>query len=737
MDLGSDYLKILQAAVLAPAAAQHDAQQEAHAPFTDLSNLLRSPSTSKKPLERDAQHSSEHSSASPNSTKPLSAFHEQFASSFSYSDDSLPPTSASSHVPPQTSSLALNSISISSRPVSFDNPDDDSEEHFEYLSDEHSVTGGGRMYWQPRNRECSPVLEEQEAESSSFFSAHQTFDMSPPRTQRYTRYTEAGTRAEEPSESVETHGDADDSFVTARGFVGESPVKARESREEHQRAQWEGAEEDQEEDEEDYRQQDSPTTSFASSSRNGGAIDTPDTSFPSTPGEDSRGDCQEDGASAWLSSTPSKNNLATIAASPPEPSLTPPKVPRFVEVVETCPTPEQAEIEEQRRLVEEADLSPLKKRTAGTTDEARRRRSLFKTSELGYGYYDEGGGHDDNEGATEDLEEYLRTAYRAREVGRASYTSPTASHLDLHRSYAPSLVQPEEPSSTASTPRARSRQSTRTDLFPTVSAAELVVASLLSSRSLASQVPSQPTTSGLAHMSHRHSFYSNYYDPSLPFDSPPRAPSPLKHVRPLSYSHSQPQSNPSRSRQTTTTTARRSALVPKTSTSTLFTYDLSHLPAPDTPLEQPYRVKFLDVLKPSGYLGGGRGSGKFGDRWGAVERKGPPRRSLSGIRGESDRADTPFSTTSTSSVFGGRKGSIRRSLSRWTNRTSSQDLAAVGRAAESDDAGEGGLKPSRSIRRSLSRSLSAFSVTGRRRRRGEAEAKGNENLDQWVSVVVA
>lgn len=57
------------------------------------------------------------------------------------------------------------------------------------------------------------------------------------------------------------------------------------------------------------------------------------------------------------------------------------------------------------------------------------------------------------------------------------------------------------------------------------------------------------------------------------------------------------------------------------SVATLLTHDLSHLPAPNTPRERPYRVSLRDVLAPSFALGGGRGSGRFGDRWGPVERK--------------------------------------------------------------------------------------------------------------------
>jgi hypothetical protein len=57
------------------------------------------------------------------------------------------------------------------------------------------------------------------------------------------------------------------------------------------------------------------------------------------------------------------------------------------------------------------------------------------------------------------------------------------------------------------------------------------------------------------------------------------------------------------------------------STTTLFSWDLAHLPAPDAPREKPYRVSWRSVLLPTRYLGGGRGSGRYGDQWGPVERK--------------------------------------------------------------------------------------------------------------------
>jgi len=71
------------------------------------------------------------------------------------------------------------------------------------------------------------------------------------------------------------------------------------------------------------------------------------------------------------------------------------------------------------------------------------------------------------------------------------------------------------------------------------------------------------------------------------------------------------------------------------SSSTLLTYDLSHLPAPDSPRERPYRVSWTDVVRPSAFVRAGRGSGRCGDVWGAVERRveEPRGRGMDGARG--------------------------------------------------------------------------------------------------------
>lgn len=77
------------------------------------------------------------------------------------------------------------------------------------------------------------------------------------------------------------------------------------------------------------------------------------------------------------------------------------------------------------------------------------------------------------------------------------------------------------------------------------------------------------------------------------------------------------------------------------SSSTLLSYDMAHLPAPRTPRERPYQVSMARLLLPTAFLGGGKGSGRYGDLGGAIERKkevcgrpetvGEKRRSLSGM----------------------------------------------------------------------------------------------------------
>ncbi|KAK4055536.1 hypothetical protein OIV83_000082 [Microbotryomycetes sp. JL201] len=57
------------------------------------------------------------------------------------------------------------------------------------------------------------------------------------------------------------------------------------------------------------------------------------------------------------------------------------------------------------------------------------------------------------------------------------------------------------------------------------------------------------------------------------------------------------------------------------SVATLFSWDLAHLPSPNSPREQPYKIGLMRLILPTIALGGGRGSGKYGDVYGPVERR--------------------------------------------------------------------------------------------------------------------
>ncbi|GAA5962553.1 hypothetical protein JCM3765_003726 [Sporobolomyces pararoseus] len=599
--------------------------------------------------------------------------------------------------------------------------------------------GGGH------NRECSTVLEE----SSSCL--------------------ENEGNLVDPDESL---GEGvEESFVTARDHalitIDTNPLTST-------RPEFEDAKEEEEEEEEEKGSPTSRTSSFESTSRE--EIPTPDTSFPSTPGLDDP-QAQTSASIHWLSSTPSKgNDLRDLTNL----NFTPPKPPKFLEVVETCPTPEHYQYSEQvipkasRKTVEQGDeeeemivhsssssSSPLERNPS----EATRRRSLLKSSTLNsYAhYYPE---EDEGEQGQRQVEPSWR------------YVSPTNSTLELNRSYTPSLIGGgglgTQPNSTPSTPRrnrrreGRSRESTsgstqscrpvspRTDLFPSISATELVVASLLSSASIASS--SAVRQQGV----HRYSSNSYHYD--LSSSSPPLPPSssppPLLYTRPLSQSFNNSSSYSNRHHPSS---CQPHNLLPKASSTTLFSYDLSHLPAPSTPLEKPFKVDWKDLIKPSQYLGGGKGSGKFGDRFGAVERRRlttPKRSSGSSLwrvredssevqeDGEMGRVDTPIPAAER----GGRGGSIRRSLSRLSIRLNKSstfrdfDLDKAvkeeeGKNSREEEIGEreGKIKRSQSIRKSLSRSLSTFSVTGRQQKRRDEEEmlrRKSEKLDQWINVIV-
>lgn len=172
----------------------------------------------------------------------------------------------------------------------------------------------------------------------------------------------------------------------------------------------------------------------------------------------------------------------------------------------------------------------------------------------------------------------------------------------------------------------------------------------------------------------------------------------------------------------------------KLSRATLFTHDLAHLPAPATPREQPYRVAWTELLVPSWLLRSGRGSGRFGDRWGPVERRVPT---------ESSREEEPMSRR-------------RRSRRRWSWMGDRQYDAGYDDADADNSSGvqDESMPKRESLVRRISRrfrSTDVSSGTGRRlsvdqrdlrrhsmpgsKRRHDA-ALQPEELDEWTTVVV-
>ncbi|GAA5926117.1 hypothetical protein JCM1841_001567 [Sporobolomyces salmonicolor] len=414
------------------------------------------------------------------------------------------------------------------------------------------------------------------------------------------------------------------------------------------------------------------------------------------------------------SSTPPRPQLVELEVAELS-SSTPPR-PQFVEVVETCPTPPSApQVRAENRS-----------------------RSLLKS---GLGIDFAAAEEEAYDGKGEGDETFLSSAY-------SRYVTPLGSATDLipeqqprtstehgheqgpadYPSYDPQLYSDaahfdsytRRPRSAFAPPIAL--DSPETLPFPTLSATDLV-SSLLSS-----------------HPPH-------VFRPSSPSSSPV-----LSHLRPVPAPHPRsPRSpRPASSSSCSGRCASAAPVVPlraQPSASTLYSYDLAHLPAPHTPRERPYKVRAWRLLMPTALLGGGRGSGEFGDVWGAVERKGegegrasePPaaaaaaaaatrrrrrrrRSSWCALRGglasvveterlEDDHERENRTTTPTPLKRG---ASLRRSLSRW-----------AGLANEAED-GDPKLVEAKHRRRS---SL-GLSLLGRRE-------GAEERLEHWVSVVVA
>ncbi|GAA5869914.1 hypothetical protein JCM3774_000527 [Rhodotorula dairenensis] len=186
-------------------------------------------------------------------------------------------------------------------------------------------------------------------------------------------------------------------------------------------------------------------------------------------------------------------------------------------------------------------------------------------------------------------------------------------------------------------------------------------------------------------------------------------------------------------------------LRPQASMTTLLSWDLAHLPAPQTPRERPYRVSWKSVLLPTSCLGGGKGSGLYGDQWGAVERKvsrtdrpsfaaaaaataGSPSAQARSPRGVDSGAPapSPFSGSSRTPDSHRRGGSLLRRLRR---------------ASGFSEMASSTAEPRTSRRRSLVTSI--FGGGGG----GGGSAKSSttsspaarsiiEELNQWVPVVV-
>ncbi|GAA5950842.1 hypothetical protein JCM21900_002037 [Sporobolomyces salmonicolor] len=414
------------------------------------------------------------------------------------------------------------------------------------------------------------------------------------------------------------------------------------------------------------------------------------------------------------SSTPPRPQLVELEVAVLS-SSTPPR-PQFVEVVETCPTPPsapQVRAENRSRSLLKSGLAidfAVAEEEAydgeGEADETFLSSSRYVTPW----------------GSATDLipEQQPRTSTEhGPKQGPADYPSydpqlySDAAHFDSYT---------RRPRSAFAPPVAL--DSPETLPFPTLSATDLV-SSLLSSHPPHALRPSSPSASPV-----------------------------LSHLRPVPAPHPPSPRSP-RPASSSSYSARCAAAAPvvplraQPSASTLYSYDLAHLPAPHTPRERPYKVRAWRLLMPTALLGGGRGSGEFGDVWGAVERKGegegegegrarePPaaatrrrrrRSSLCALRGglasvgeterfeddhERENRTTPPPPPPPPPPLK-RGASLRRSLSRW-----------AGLANEAED-GDPKLEEAKHRRRS---SL-GLSLLGRRE-------GAEERLEHWVSVVVA
>ncbi|GAA5971883.1 hypothetical protein JCM11641_001555 [Rhodosporidiobolus odoratus] len=468
-------------------------------------------------------------------------------------------------------------------------------------------------------KECTPVLEDPDGEDA----AERSFSRLSPRD------------VEEEQEEGEEGGNPDESFASALRSLDldefHSPEKCR--RREHTwhaldldlysqsslslsttSPQQEGLSENQSRDgEEDSADVCTPSLSDDGTARFGvasprGSEDsydspsTPNTSIPlSSPGRELD----------WSphSARGVKETAQQLDLDPaPVPTSTPPRA-TFLEVIETCPTPG----------------STISVRDTGPP----RRRSLM-TSGLGIAFSETPSpvrepsrpttAQSDHTSTSQNSVRRPRERIQVVDPNFDSYSSsiyPDAAHWNTYtrrpRKPRPTIFQGDAPDALP---------------FPHFSPQELVT-SLLS-------YPGGPASGSTSHL------------PTPPSDDPaPSIPPPPQHLRPLhsphlspSFPHSNffPIASTAGPRPSTSHFLRPFAdLIPsspshhdqpvlrgQTSNSTLFTYDLHHLPAPRTPREQPYKVRPLSLILPTSFLGGGKGTGMYGDLGGAVERKAPP-----------------------------------------------------------------------------------------------------------------
>ncbi|BGP15024.1 hypothetical protein JCM10213_002831 [Rhodosporidiobolus nylandii] len=388
-------------------------------------------------------------------------------------------------------------------------------------------------------------------------------------------------------------------------------------------------------------------------------ISTPNTSIPlSSPG------CDVD----W---SPSPSSVKGKGKEREEtftfPTSTPPRAaPHFVEVIETAPTPEKDSPApgagaRSRSLMTASGLGIDFERDAYPEDEAEQADRLSTRPTSAQSQYAASGASSEYHAVSTD-DESIRPCRRQRvEVVEPSFDSysssvyPDAAHFDTYtrrprRRTRPALFSADAPQALP---------------FPEISPTDVVHALLSQPNGSTSHFPSAPA--------------------ELP--SPPIAPAP-QHIRPITSPHFStapstsyfptvdgPQQRHVSDRSIASHHVPFADLVPagasqpvlraQASNRTLFTYDLHHLPAPNTPRERPYKVRPTSLFLPTGFLGGGKGTGLYGDVCGAIERKAPPPAPSSGAakrRSLSLRSLTRLSRSASTTTEGGLKSPRRRSL---------------------------------------------------------------------------